>query len=405
MAGADSTTASEVFKDYFLPGVNEELNNSCMILMQIDSNSEDVEGETIVASHHIGRSAGVGSRLENETLPAPGAQGYGKSDYVLYANYGTGRISTRLMKSIKTDRGAFVNAAKEELTRIKDDLKRSVNFQAWNTSDGVIAACDVTTAANVIVLSATTDRRVWNYLHLGFRVDIGTVAAPTGRAADRKITAIDKANHTITVDGAAVTTATTDRIFRSGSGGAIGGVGQREITGLQTIVNKNNTYANLNGATVPEWNSYVEALSGVWTEDAVQTVLMEIAQTGASTPDLSVTTPEILKYAGNVLKTDRQFVDLTVTLPGGFKGVSVQSPWGDITLTSDRDCPVGQEFFLNTGALTQWQYDDWAFLDEDGSVLHLVPGVAAYDFVLEKFHELGTLERKAHGRLTGITLS
>jgi hypothetical protein len=58
-----------------------------------------------------------------------------------------------------------------------------------------------------------------------------------------------------------------------------------------------------------------------------------------------------------------------------------------------------------TSELTQWEYADWEFLDEDGSVLHLVSGVAAYDFTLEKFHELGTTDRKSHFLLEGVTLS
>lgn len=402
MAGANTTTASDILKEYFLPGVQEELNNSSMLLAQIDANSDDVEGDHVTAAHHIGRNAGIGARLEGETLPTPGAQDYARSNYYLYANYGVGRISTRLMKAISTDRGAFVNAAKDEMRRIKDDLKREVNFQAWGTSDGVIAAFTTSTTTNVLNLAAATDRRVFNYLHVGMMVDIGTVASPTSIASNRKITAINKSAKTITVDGATLSTSATSRLFRAGSGGA--GVSQRVITGVQTIISSGDTYAGIDGTVVSEWNSYTDNLGGVLTEDAIAEVMSEISMTGASTPNLVVTTPEILRTIATALRQKSVFNDPTV-LKGGFTAVKVQTPWGDVDITSDHDCPAGTAWFINTNELTQWQYADWEFLDEDGSVLHLVSGVAAYDFTLEKFHELGTLSRRAHGVLTGVTLS
>jgi hypothetical protein len=402
MAGADTTTASSVLKEYFLPGVKEELNNSSMLLAQIDANSDDVEGDHVTAEHHIGRNAGIGARLEGETLPTPGAQGYARSNYYLYANYGVGRISTRLMKAIKTDRGAFTNAAKAEMTRIRDDLKREINFQAWGTSNGVIASLTDTASGNTVTLTTATDRRVFNYLHVGMMVDFGTVASPTVVASNRKITAINKTSRTVTVDGAAFDPDATTRMFRAGSGGA--GVSQRVITGIQTIIGANNTYAGIDGSVVSEWNSYVSNVGGVLTEDVIAATMSEISMTGASVPDLVITTPEILRNIAQQLRADRVLND-PVTLKGGYKGVVIQTPWGDVTLTSDRDCPAGTCWFINTGELTQYQYADWDFLDEDGSVLHLVSGVAAYDFTLEKFHELATLSRRAHGVLTGITLS
>lgn len=402
MAGADTSTASDIMKEYFLPGAQEELNNSSMLLAQIEKNQDDVEGDRVTAAHHIGRNAGIGARLEGETLPTPGAQKYARSEYFLYGNYGVGQISTRLMKSIKTDRGAFVNAAKNEMTRIKDDLRREVNFQAWGTSDGVVAATGTTTAANVVVLATATDRRVFNYLHIGMLVDIGTVASPTAVASNRAITAINKTAKTITVDGAAVTTNnTTHRIFRAGNGGD--GVSQRVITGIQTIVDDDTVYAGIDPATVPEWAAYVDNVGGVLTEDIIVEVMSEVAMTGATVPNLVITTPEILRSIAAALRADRQLVN-PVTLKGGFKGVEIQTPWGDVTLTSDRDCPAGNVFFLNTEELVEFQYEDWAFLDEDGSVLHLVPGVAAYTFTLEKLHELATLSRRAHARLVNVSV-
>lgn len=403
MAGADTSTASDIMKDYFLEGAQEELNNSSMLLAQIDRNTDDVEGDKIVAAHHVGRNAGIGARKEGETLPTPGSQSYARSEYFLYGNYGVGRISTRLMKAIKTNRGAFVNAAKEEMTRIKDDLKREINFQAWGDGTGAIAGVQVDGSAdNDFVLDTPVERRVYNYLHIGMRIDVGTVANPTASAGNRQITAIDRSTGTVTVDGATFTTGANDIIFRAGSGGD--GANQRVITGLLSIVDNDSTYAGIDPDDVPEWASWVDSVGGVLTEGVIEEAMDEVAQTGGNVPNLLVSTYAIQRKFANDLKADRQFVNPTV-LRAGFKGIEISSTTGTMTMTADRDAPDGKVFGLSTGDLTQWEYADWEFLDEDGSVLHLVSGVAAYDFTLEKLHELGTTDRKSHFRLDGVTLS
>jgi hypothetical protein len=64
--------------------------------------------------------------------------------------------------------------------------------------------------SNLVVLNALTpEQMLVNFAEKGYRVDIGTVANPQAVAANRAITAVDIANKTITIDGGAVTTAST----------------------------------------------------------------------------------------------------------------------------------------------------------------------------------------------------
>jgi hypothetical protein len=83
----NKTTASGVLKEFYLPAVREQINTKQEFLAQIEKNSENVEGLEAVLSLHVGQNEGIGSRLELEDLPEPGAQRYAKQSLVLiYCN-------------------------------------------------------------------------------------------------------------------------------------------------------------------------------------------------------------------------------------------------------------------------------------------------------------------------------
>ena len=83
---------------------------------------------------------------------------------------------------------------------------------------------------------------------------------PAAIGEELVITAVDKTNKTLTVTGTVSGTVSGSHfVFRHGAGGASGGVGQKEITGLQTIVNSSGTLFNVDPTVDPEWVSEVDS--------------------------------------------------------------------------------------------------------------------------------------------------
>jgi hypothetical protein len=395
--------ADAVLKEDYQPALREQLNNTVFLLTQIEKNSDDIEGRRAVLSLHVGRNAGVGARAEGGTLPSAGNQTYAEERVPLRYNYARIQISGPAIRAMKSDRGSFVRAVDSETRGAVNDLRRDVNRQLFGTSDGVIAACGTTTSSTTVNLANTTTAVQMRQFEVGMVIDIGTVANPTSVASARTITAVDPVNKTITISGTAVSTATTDRVFRTGSGGS--GSAQKELTGLQTIVSDSGVLFNVDPSTTPVWKATVDHNSGTlraFTETLAAKMLHSISINGGEDPNLIVTSDGVHRAFANQMLSVKRFVN-SVDLTGGYKGLEVAAGGNSLALVWDRDCPANTAYFLNTQHLTQFQMSDWEWMQEDGAVLSRVSGVDAYEAVLFKYHELATDKRNAHGVVKDLT--
>lgn len=397
------STADSALKEDYQPAIREQLNNTNMILQQIEKNSKDIEGRRAVLSLHVGRNSGVGARADGGTLPTAGNQAYAEERVPLRFNYGRIQISGPTIRAMKSDKGSFTRALDSETKGMTNDLRRDVNRQLFGTSDGVVAAAGVTTASATVVLGAGVTAVQRRQLEVGMVIDIGTVATPTSVASARTITATSST--TITISGAVVTTATTDRIFRSGSGG--GTTNQKELTGLQTIISATGTLFNVDPTVNPTWVATDNNNSGTNrtpSENLFAQVMHAVSIAGGEDIDLFVTSDGVHRAYANNLTALKRFPN-SLDLKGGYKGLDVSAGGGSVALTWDRDNPANKAFGLNTSHLTQMQMSDWEWMDEDGAVLSRVSGVDAYEAVMFKYHELTTDKRNAHAVVSDLTES
>ncbi len=397
----DKTTASGVLKEFYIPTVNDQLVNKNEYLAQLEKNTQDVEGTEAVLSLHVGRNQGIGARKELEDLPAPGQQAYVKARVNLKYNYGQIQVSGPVMRAMKSDDGSWLRALESETRGVVADLKQDVERQLLGTSDGVLASTGVTTASTTVTHSGTKTQR--RHLRVGMLIDIGTVASPTSVASARTITAI-LSDTTFTISGAAVTTAVTDRIFRAGSGGS--GANQREITGLQNIVDSTGTLFGVDPTTYPEWASYEKDAAGAALSDTLIGELIDEVDVNSplGVPDWAITDHRQARAYAATLTANRRFTT-DGELYGGFKGIEVGTGSGSLILSTLRDCPVQTFFAVNRSALTEFKASDWEFMEEDGNVLQRIVtgnGKDGYGATLFKYCEQATNYRNAHGKIVNL---
>lgn len=395
------TTADAALKEDYQTSIREQVNQKFMFLEQIEKNSDDIEGRRAILSLHVTRNSGVGARAEGGTLPTAGEQGYTEERVPLRYNYGRIKLSGPVIAAMKSDKGSFTRAVDSESKGIVKDLRRDVNRQLFGTSNGVIATCGTTNTSVTVQLLAATSLVQMRQFEVGMVVDIGTVASPTTVASARTITAVDRTNKTITVNGATLsTTSGTHFVFRTGSGGD--GSAQKELTGMQTIVAGSGTVFNVNPATVPSWVSYVAASVGSISDVKFESMIDNVSIEGGEVPNLIITTDGVRRAYSATLTSQKRFAD-SLELKGGFKALSVSAGGEPVALTWDRDCPAQTAFVVNTSHFMQFQMSDWNFADDDGAVLSRVSGEDAFEAYLRKYHELATDKRNAHGIMTGIT--
>ncbi len=410
MAGATKTTADSALKEDYQPLVREQINQDVPILTYMEKNTKDTDGRRAVLSLHVSRNSGIGSRAEGGALPTAGNQGYAEERVSLKYHYGRGQLTGPLMRAADSDKGAFERAMDAETHRIVDDLKRDVNRQVWGTSDGVIVEADASSVSTTVYLISTASDVQVRQLEVGMIVDIGTVAAPTGRTSNNAIVAVHNnvaagTQSSIELTSAVTTTtSSTDYIFRTGNGGS--GASQKELTGLQSIVAASGTLFNVNPSTSPIWASTVNsnATNRSISENLMANVVQTTQIAGGTWPNLAVAHHGVFRAYANLLLGLKRFPN-TVALQGGYAaGIPFIGGGGtEIPVVVDRDCPANSMFFLDTSHLTEFMASDWEFMQEDGSVLFRVAGYDAYEFTLFKYAEIATDKRNAHGLLSNIT--
>lgn len=403
MAGADLTALSNVLKNFYVGPIREQLNQNVLIAQQLRVNDQDLQGLKAVVPLHTSRTAGIGARGENVTLPSAGAQGYQQVTYDLKYLYGIVQVSGPAIAKTRSDSGAFLQAMKSELDGLRLDLQLDLARQFYG--DGTAAIAQIPTGVASATQTLTSPEAILKgFVYPGMTLDVGTVANPTVRSASRTVQSVNPTTGAIVLDSS-VTTSNNDFIFRAGNAVA---AGPYEIdAGLQKIIaTAANTVGGLDASQAANsiWDNQRDT-SGTWTLNQLQTDWNKCANAGASASDMVVmTTPGMVRqmFATSDFKSNVRFVNST-TLNGGFEEVSFSAGSGQIVLMADRLAPYGKAHFVDKQHIMQFSPADWDFLSRDGLTVRWVSGIDAFQAILFRYINLGADRRNTSLVLSGVS--
>lgn len=406
MAGLTLSLADAVLKDDYKGPLRKQINDSVKLLAQVEKNTEDITGRRAILPCHMTRNTGVGARLEGAVLPAAGNQGTIEQIVNVRYNYGKVRLTKQTITRMASDRGAFIRATKLEMDGLHSDCARDVGRQVWGTSNAVLATCGTTSASNTVQLAATTPEQVMVSFAEGLRVDIGTAGVNSvSVAADRAVSSVNITNKTFVIDGAAVTTTSAHSVFRQGTGAITGSTGQRELTGVQSIVSDTGTLFSIDPTAYFQWQSIVEANGGVnrpVSENLVEKAAHRAENRSGSSVSSLWAEDGVYRAAANLLQAQKRIVN-TQDLKGGHKGLEFNYGGEGAPLVRDRDCPPNKIYGLSHKDLVEYVDEDWTWEDEDGSVLQRsTDSTHTFEAIFFKFHEFATTRRNAHFRIDDI---
>jgi hypothetical protein len=414
-------TADAVLKEDYHGPVQDQLNNSNIFLAQVNKNTEDFVGRRFITPLHTSRNTGVGARAENATLPTAGNQGYRDVIGPVRSMYARIQLTGQTIEAMKSDRGSFIRALSPEMSGATDDAARDYCRQLWGTSNGQIAVCGTTTASTTVQLAATTPVSAVLQLMDGFLVDIGTAPATPGTVATNRVVLDgDTVNKTILISGAAVTTSSSNQVYRAGAGGSSNnsgnpGDGQIELTGLQTMISTSTTLHTLAVATEPRWKAQVYANGGTGrniSENLVTTAVMDSNVRSGRTIDLMLAAPGAFRSYTNLLTSLKRLMN-TIELKGGYTAVGISTVGagngkGGITglaLQWDRDCPDKSIYGLDSSSFKLFELLDWEWMDKAGAILVQVPDTDAYSATLKKYAEFVCQRRNSNWVIQDINES
>lgn len=384
----DLTAAQAVLKEDYLGPVREQLNNDNYVIKKLVENKQEATGKEFWVPLHYGRNNGVGYRGEGQALPVAGSQKYKQALAQTKYLYGGIEITGPTIKSMRNDKGAFIRAVDSEMKGLLKDLKDQRARALFGDGTGNLSNFKVNAAVNTLGVAKA------KYFQVGMKIDIVN-AAGTPTVIGREITAVVKSPTaaTITIGGAAVTTATTDFAVVSGDYNI-------EAMGLGGIMSTTLPLQGIDPATNTWWAPNTNVSSG--TAGAITQADMRLsideAELEGGKIDLITSSYGVRAALEALLQNNVRFVT-PMTLEGGYKVLDFDG----MPIVVDRYHESNLMYFLDSSEMDLYQLSDFEWMmDDKGAALAPVPGFDKYAAMMYAYETLATYKRNAHTSLTGI---
>lgn len=398
---ATLTTVNAITKEIYENRIREQLQSEAVALKRIEQSSDGVEsqvgGKYVTFPLHTRRNQGIGARNEMEQLPIPGQQAYAAARISLRYLYGAARLSGQTMELVEKNYQAFASALDQEMTGLKNDLRKDLNRQVYGTGSGAVATALTAGTGNTFNAASA------QWAQLGMQVDIVTAATintatPTIPASNRQITAIDVDANTITFSGATQATGIGDILVRTGSV-------NREWAGLAAIIANTGTFQNVDPTVEPTWKAVVDTGTPAGTNrplsEGLLILMHDKVRANGGSVSVMLSNLGVRRAYFNLLSQQRRFTNVQ-EFTGGFKGLAFTTDEGDIPFAVDTDAPGNRVYGMNEKEITLYREADWSFMDRDGSKWTKVAGFDAYDATMYQYSNIGAHRRNTHFLLADI---
>jgi hypothetical protein len=383
------TTADAALKSYYLNAVSEQLNNYVNpFYAKIKHSTENVWGKEIRKLAISGINGGIGAGTEDGDLPTASSNGYCEFVTTLKNIYGSIEISDKAIRASENNSGAFVNLLNSEMDGLIKSGVINMSRMLFGDGTGILTKIDGAENGKIKVRNTQT-------LFVGMSIDLldencNAFADYTGR----KIISVDRVNKTITISGAI-----EEMYFLSGYSLSLHGSYMNELTGLGAIFNtESETLYGLRRADHDIVNPTVVDASAEFTLEKIQQVIDMVEEKSGNQIDMIMCSVGVRNKVLQLLNSKTYYAG-TVNLEGGFRSIS----FNGIPLVTDRFCPKGTMYLLNTKDFSLNQLCDWQWLEDDnGKILKQKPGKPIYTATLVKYADLLCANPSGQGALINI---
>lgn len=332
--------------------------------------------------------------------------------------YVTREVDMLAIQGTQSKEAAYLSLARKILTEATDAAtlgQQEIVHGDGRAIKGIIGT--VTDTTHIVVASPygiASSGRAGLLLDKGMYIAVlDTTGATLRGKATITVAANSGDNVTLTLDTAIVGMVATDIVVPATSSDT---AFNQYPNGFTNILNRGAAYNSLHGlsaATNARWDA-LRLVAGIDVGDAnaiSEMDLVDLAMRAANrsgknpmtSPNefLCITTPGLFKKLGESFLGQRQWqMQDRVTLKGGFEAVKIVG----LNVIQDYWCPSGTVYLLHLPSLTWVDRQDWVKLSYEGSgPWRWIEGRDAHQINLGAYWNLGTLQRNAHGMITGYT--
>lgn len=437
----------EILKIFYLPAIQEQLNQDNILSDLIDTNERDISGKDAKIQCHYGRTKGLGARADGASLPEGDHQKFKLATVPMKYNYGRVVFSGPTIAATRDESGAYARVVDTEITGIVQDMQKEINRQLWGCGYSVLGRWISGDTTSVLVQkkyrtnSAGGDgfgstfgakyleeisTGVWNNPTVDSGITEMTVS--TVELCDGTFAISESADYdTVTVVSTGAPEAGT-YIVRKGASRTMtastaAAFARLEMMGLRGIVT--NTDLDEIAVFNASWTGYKSgtandpfqglavSANGWWKANVdthasgryqgqralnltlFQKMFDKVEKKAGKGygPDLILTTAAIRREYIELMLADRRQVN-EMKIEGGWSGISYN---GVLFYVDSGDAIDGEIYFLTTRDLQIYRMSDYDWMSKDGAVLSRVSGYDAYEAVLFRYAEFGCLRRNTQG--------
>lgn len=390
------TTLAPMLKEVYEGGVTPQLNDRAKAYQRVKTNSKSAKkwgGKYVNLVIHVARNSGIGSRNEQEALPAAGYQDTREALVPMKYHYATVGLTGQAIELANDDYQTFADSLNLEVTKIRTDVQKERNRQFFGNGSGARAVAAGAVSGQTVVVASTAQ------LDINGIYDVMVGATSSIRQGPITVTNINDDTKVVTFTGTPTGITTGDIFVRRGSYG-------REWTGLGAILSDTTVLHQLDPATVPVWKAEVKTSAGAISE-LIPTRMADRIYNNDGDVSVIWTTLGVQRAWFSLLQGQKRIVN-TTKFEGGFSGVAFQSAsLGEIPMIADIDCPAGTMQFVNEKALTIYDNGGYKFMNRTGSMWRMRRESSGdydeYYATLYEYSEMGTNRRNTHGLISGIT--
>lgn len=411
------SAAQPILKTNYEGPVRDQINRKCFLVdkVQEGKNVQYVGLESYIPLS-VGFNAGTGPRPESTNLPDAGTQEYDKARYNQKYLYGVIRVTGQMMAMTRNSKGAFIRALRSEMDGLIKNCQQMQNRMLWHDGSGMLTGLSGTEAAAQTVISVNSVKHCFRNM----KVRVRTISDGTDKSgAVATITAIDKANKTITLSDALDAGAdTTEGVWLEDSKASTWGYAM-DLWGLEALISNGNPGNGLSGelgrvgkidrTSLTEWQANVIANGGTLrdlTLDLMQQAYDACDIEGGTRPGAILTNHAMRRRFVGLLLADRRYDGKDTPFEGDAGWVGPKFNRAVVLVDKDAGKTINPDalnamYFAAMEHLERHVSQPWGWMADDGSILKWT-GQDSYKAVYRTYWELCTDQPNAHAKLADL---